>query len=191
MSVVTWLSTVEAARSGDATLKAARCDSAGRQEVVAVGGSSSPPAGKWSALGSPVTLIAGTALNALANNTNVLGSAYDNSLAANRYQLAKVTLDVRGASAFTASAFVKVWLLPLTGNGTDYEDGAVGTTPARDPDIEFALRAVNTQQRIVEAIAVLPPGSFKPLLRNEGGQAFTSSNTENVLTMEPYTEVQA
>lgn len=162
-----------------------------RPEVIALGSSGAPLAGKWGALGSPVTLIAGTALNALANNTNVLGSAYDNSLSDNRYQLAKVTLDVRGASAFTSGTFVKVWFLPLEADLTNYEDGGVGVTPARDPDIEFALRAVATQQRIVEAFAVLPPGSFKPLIRNEGGQAFTSSNTENVLSMEPYTEVQA
>ena len=185
--------TIKALHEMNAPISSQRVDDHGDgtyTPVVETETGDTPLAGKWSALGTAVTLIAGTALNALANNTNVLGSAYDNSLAANRYQLAKVTLDVRGASAFTASTFVKVWFLPLEADLTNYEDGGVGVTPARDPDVEFALRAVDTQQRIVEAFAVLPPGSFKPLIRNEGGQAFTTSNTENVLSMEPYTEVQ-
>jgi len=166
-------------------------DSGYRHQIYSEAGDLAARAAKWSARGDAVTLIAGAGvaptLKALANNSNKLGNAVDLSAAADRHMLALVTLKVRGASAFTASTVVKLWLLAESTTAGTYEDGADATTPARDPDYEFPLAAVATQQTLV-ALVGLPPGKFKPLVRNEGGQAFTNTDGENELSMQVVSE---
>ncbi len=139
----------------------------------------------WSATGAFTTLIDGVTaaptLKNLASAGNKLGNAYDNSTASTkRDQYATFRLHVRGAVAFTAGSAVFVWLLTAA-DGATYEDGDDSTTPARPPDLVFSLRAVATQQNI-DARGYVPPGLFKPLVQNNGGQAFTNTDSENVLS---------
>lgn len=146
---------------------------------------------EWTALGTTTTVINGAdvapTLKGLANNANKLGTEFDNSDAAARAYYADMELLCRGASAFTAGTSVKVWLIESL-DGTNYEDGDDSVTPARPPDGYFFLRAVATAQRIALRGMVLPPTKFKPLIRNEGGQAFTGTDAENVLRIRTYGE---
>jgi hypothetical protein len=129
--------------------------------------------------GSTEQTLLSTELNTLANNTLVLGSAI--TLTDAGYLLADITLVVGFGAAPTVNTSVSVWLLRET-DGTNYEDGAAGATgvttlPARAPDVVFPLRAATGAhtQRVVRQI-VLPPGTFKALLLNDGtGQAFAGS----------------
>lgn len=66
-----------------------------------------------------------------------------------------------------ANTAVVVWLIRQA-DGTNFEDGATGTDPARFPDMVFPLRPVSTAQRIVIPNIELPRGLFKALLKNDG-----------------------
>ncbi len=126
-----------------------------------------------------------TGLNSQANNALVLGSAYDNS--ANLDIMAEVEF-VTGAAfgtAPTANTGISIWWLRDI-DGSNYEDGGTALTPARPPDLVIPLEAQNsTAQRIVRRCTI-PPGTFKPLLKNDGtGQAFPSSG--NTLKLLPLT----
>ena len=66
-----------------------------------------------------------------------------------------------------ANTAVVVWLIRQV-DGTNFEDGATGTDPARVPDMVFPLRPVSTAQRIVIPNIELPRGLFKALLKNDG-----------------------
>lgn len=149
---------------------------------------------KWSAQSTATTVINGAAvaptLKALANNANKLGAEFDNTLVGNRFQYADFELLCRGASAMTAGAVIKLWIVEAM-DGTNYEDGGDSVTPARPADEQFYVQAVATQQRITLRNVVLPPSKWKPLIRNESGQALTNVDGENLLTMRTYTEVDA
>lgn len=149
--------------------------------------------GMWSNQGSASTLILGAdvapTLKNLSSSANKLGSEFDNSAANQKWQYADFELLCRGAAAFTASTTVKLWLIDSL-DATNYEDGGDSVTPARPADAQFYLRAVDTAQRMTVVGLILPPGKFKPLVRNEGGQAFTNTDAENVLRMRPYNEIR-
>lgn len=131
------------------------------------------------------TSVLTTELNSLANNTNVLGSAIALSTGEPGYRFCEVELVVTYGSAPTANTACCVWFLREI-DGTNYEDGGSSVTPTRPPDVVFSLRAVTTAQRVI-AVADLPPGTFKALLRNDGtGQAMASSG--NTLKLRPFTE---
>ncbi len=144
---------------------------------------------KWSALNTFTTFIAGAAvaptLKNLANNANKLGNAVAFEGAGERHQFVALDLQVRGAAAFTAGGAMLIWFLKAI-DGTNYEDGSDSVTPARDPDVIIPVAAVNTQQRIAIANIPLPPFPTKPLFRNEGGQALTNTDNENVLSYRTY-----
>lgn len=123
-----------------------------------------------------------TGLNSLANNANVAGSAL--TLTSAGYLVGEVELVVTFGVAPTASTGASVWFLREV-DGTNYEDGSSSVTPARAPDVVLPVRAVTTAQRIVVP-CLLPPGTFTPLLRNDGtGQAFAASG--NTLKVRPVT----
>jgi hypothetical protein len=144
---------------------------------------------KWSALNTFATGIAGGAsaptLKNLANNAAVLGPELDFSGAGERHQFVALELLVRGASAFTAGGYAAVWFLRAV-DGTTYEDGDASVTPARDSDVILPVRAVSTAQRIAQANIPLPPFKTKFLVQNKGGQAFTNTDNENVLSYRTY-----
>ncbi len=130
-----------------------------------------------------IATLSSTALNSLANNALVLASAYDNST--DMYPLAEVEFSQSTAfgTAPTANTGISIWWL-RNPDGTNYEDGGTSLTPSRPPDVTIPLEAQNgTAQRITKRCAI-PPGTFKPLIKNDAtGQAFPASG--NVLKILP------
>lgn len=123
-----------------------------------------------------------TALNSMANNTNVLSSAVAFETADQGMQRCEGELVVTFPSAPTANTSFCVWLLREV-DGTNYEDGGTSVTPTRPPDMIFTVRAVTTAQRLVQECD-LPAGAPRALIRNDGtGQAIASSG--NTLKLRP------
>lgn len=145
----------------------------------------------WTAQDAIQNLLLGAAvapsLKNLASGSLQISNDYNNSTASTaRRPYADFYLHVRGGVAFSSGDFVAVWLLSSIDDGTTWEDGGVGTTPARSPDIIFPVNAVSTQQNVAIRGVVLPPGHFKVLLKNSTAQAFTNTDNENTLNMETY-----
>ena len=136
---------------------------------------------KWTR-GTADTILT-TELNSLANNTNVVKSTAV-APTSSEYTMVEVELYVTFGSTPTANTAVSVWFLREI-DGTNYEDGSSTVTPTRNPDVVFGVRATTNPQRIIKT-CLLPPGNFKPLVRNEGtGQAFASSG--NTVKIRPVT----
>lgn len=136
-------------------------------------------------LGS-ITTLASTALNSLANNTNVACTVFDNTVgqAGDGYTLCDVELVVTYGTAPTINTGVTLWFLGAP-DGTNYEDGSSSVTPARLPEVVFPLRAVTTAQRINRRVW-LSWGLITPLVRNDGtGQSMAASG--NTLKIRPVT----
>lgn len=145
---------------------------------------------KFSALGTFTTAIAGAGvaptLKALANNGRKLGGELDLTAGGARQREANWDLYVRGASAFTAGGTVELYFVKSI-DGTNYETGDDSTTPQQACLVGvFYLGAVSTQQRLSLAGIPLPNCKFKPLLINKGGQAFTNTDDENILSYRTY-----
>jgi hypothetical protein len=135
---------------------------------------------KWSR-GTADTVLT-TEMNSLANNSNAVKSSAVSPTSAG-YALVEVELYVTFTVAPTANTGVSIWFLKEI-DGTNYEDGSASITPTRNPDVVFGVRSTTNAQRLIKT-CVLPAGSFKPLVRNDGtGQAFAASG--NVLKIRPY-----
>jgi hypothetical protein len=139
-------------------------------------------------MATTTTLVSGTfqtllttELNSLANNaTTAASAAYS---AGGGYLLAEVELVVTFGTAPAANTGCSVWFLGQP-SGT-YEDGSATVTPARRPDVVLPLRAVTTAQRVTQR-CMIPPGTFKALLLNDGsGQTMAASG--NTLGIKPLT----
>ena len=136
---------------------------------------------KWSR-GTADTILT-TELNSLANNANAV-KATAISPTSSEYTLVEVELYVTFGTAPTANTGIAVWFLREI-DGTNYEDGSASITPTRNPDVVFGVRATTNAQRIIKT-CMLPPGAFKPLVRNDGtGQAFSASG--NIVKIRPVT----
>ncbi len=134
-------------------------------------------------VGSIATLLS-TEMNAQANNALVLGSAYDNS--AGLFPLAEVEF-VSGAAfgtAPTANTGLSIWWL-RDPDGTNYEDGGTALTPTRPPDLVIPLEAQNSAAQRITRRCSIPPGTFKPLLKNDAtGQSLPATlNTLKILPL--------
>jgi hypothetical protein len=113
-----------------------------------------------------------TELNSLANNALAIGSAFTSSNV--NYILAEIEFAGTFAANPTANTGVSVWFLRAI-DGTNYEDGSGSVTPGRPPDITLQVTAGQAATRCTRQ-CVIPPGTWKPLLKNEGtGQALTAS----------------
>lgn len=136
---------------------------------------------KW-ARGTADTLLS-TELNSIANNNNAIKSS-SVTLTTESYVLAEVELRVQFGGTPTANTSISVWFLREI-DGTNFEDGSGSITPARNPDVVMPVRATSNAQRIIKS-CVLPPGSFIPLIRNDGtGQSLAASG--NTLKVRPVT----
>lgn len=133
-----------------------------------------------------ITTVLSTALNSLANNSNVLSSAITLTAGDVGYRFGEWELYIASsAAAMTANTAFVGWIIQAL-DGTNDEDGGTSVTPARTPDLVFPVRAVSTAQRLTWT-SELPTGSFKVLLRNDGtNQAIASSG--NTLKVRPKTE---
>jgi hypothetical protein len=107
-----------------------------------------------------------TTSTGLTSGSSVLSAAI--TLSSANYTRADCELNTGAWSGtVTANTAVVVWLIRQA-DGTNYEDGAAGTDPARIPDIVFPLRPVSTAQRVLIPNIELPRGLFKALLKNDG-----------------------
>ncbi len=143
---------------------------------------------RWDTPDAITTIILGAGvaptLKALASGGRKLGSEQDG--ATNLQVFADFELQVRGAVAFTLNKPIELYILPSL-DGTNYPDGDDSTAPPQTAYVgAFIVRAVATQQRIHLGGVRVPPFKWKPLLINNGGQAFTNTDNENLLRMRTY-----
>jgi hypothetical protein len=113
----------------------------------------------------------------------VLGAEYDNGDTGNRYMFGMFQLDVTFGSSPTAGTLCTLYLIPAT-DGTNYNDGGGTVRPQNAVIGSFAMRAVNTQQRVTFIGIPLPPTKFKIFLVNGTDQAFPNSGS--TVKMVPY-----
>lgn len=131
------------------------------------------------------TTVLTTGLDSMANNANVLSSSVTLTSGEDGYRFCEIELVATFSVAPTANTAFNVWLLREV-DGSNWEDGGTSVTPTRIPDAILTVRAVNTAQRLI-AVADMPPGTFKVLIRNNAtGQALASSG--NTLKVRPATE---
>ena len=120
---------------------------------------------KW-VLGSVAVVV--TTGAALTNNSLVAGAVFDNTQgqAGDGYSLCDLELSVQYTTAPTANTGVSLWFLQSQ-DGTNYEYGAAGTTPARSPDVVFPVAATTVAELLIRR-AWLPWGKQTPLIKNDG-----------------------
>jgi hypothetical protein len=131
-------------------------------------------------LSGTIATLLSTELNSLANNALNIGAAYSSS---GGYLLAELELVATFAGSPTAGTGVSVWFLRAI-DGTNYEDGGTSLTPSRPADVTIPVEVTASAQRITRR-CLLPPGTWKPLLKNDGtGQAMAASgNTLKILPL--------
>lgn len=145
---------------------------------------------KWSAQGTYTQIINGDAsaptLKNLADGAKKLGIEVDGATERNQY--GDFVLDVRGASSFASTGVVQLYLIPCI-DGTNYVNGSDSIVPGGNLlAYTFQLQAVSTQQKLGALHIQLPACKWKPLILNNGGQAFTNTDNENVLSYRPYND---
>jgi hypothetical protein len=84
------------------------------------------------------------------------------------------------SAAFIAPNFVGVYLYPLNKDGSTYGDGRFAAAAAGPPPGNYSVGSIGivattaAQEGTLTGI-VMPPGSFKFVLWNEGGVAWAAS----------------
>lgn len=137
----------------------------------------------WSAFSGAVTLIAGTALNALADGAWVTGASVNNTTDKNEL----MDIAVRLSSAVTpvgAANRIDVYLIPDAdpddGTGifvTSRNDVAADTpTQYKAGEIPGMVIASGFQHGMLRGV-IIPPGRFKVQLENNLGVAFPATDT--------------
>lgn len=143
----------------------------------------------WSGyLGSVANWLT-TELNSLASSTgntlSTLGGAFDNST--NLYIYGDVEFLAGGTLSPAAGAFVELWLLRSIDGGSAYEDGSATVAPARVADAIIPVRTGTTiTPRAGLSGLIIPPGFYKPILRNQCGVTLPASG--NLIRFRQYTE---
>lgn len=128
---------------------------------------------KWNA--DTVTTHLTTTLNSLANATNKLGSAIDNTTALRLFEDLEFNAADPGTTNLDAGAVIEVYLLASV-DGTNYPDGADATDPGANTFVGvFNFRAVQVAQRHVLRGISLPPLKYKYLVINKTGQALAAT----------------
>jgi len=148
---------------------------------------------EWAALGTTQTIIAGTALNAMANNALVLGSAVawvQSTGGIVGYVWGRVQLTFKFQTGPTTNTGFNLWFCKSQDGGSTFEEGSTSVNPARPPDLTFLAHDYggtgDTNAHTVSKDIMIPPGSWKALLQNAAtGQSLTASNTDNVLSVTP------
>ena len=136
---------------------------------------------KWIG-GSGQGLTWGNAFSAATLNSIASGNAILSDIViANGTPLdifADLSLNLASA-AFVAPNFVGVYLYPLN-DGSAYGDGRFGTSAAGPPPSTYSVGSIGlvaaTQAQTGQLLRiVLPPGSFKFVLYNQGGVAWAGA----------------
>ncbi len=141
---------------------------------------------KHTAVSASSTLLT-TEMNSLAtgNRTNA-SAAVDNDGSSNRYLFGTFELVCTFGSAPTAGRTVDLYFLP-TLDGTNYADGSSSVVPSDSGYVgSFAVRAVNTAQRLLLTGVPLPPTDFKVIVANNSGQTMAASGNTLKIVMSAY-----
>lgn len=144
---------------------------------------------QWGALSSTTTLLS-SELNSLANSSANALSAAGAVVAATSHLYGFVEFMAGGTYTPTANGFIELWLLQSI-DGTNFEDGSATVAPARVADVIIPVRAGTTITPRANAglpPIVLPPGSYKPIVRNQTGAALPASG--NLIRI-AYADVQS
>ena len=136
---------------------------------------------KWDTAPTSRGNILTTELNSLANDAySAVGPAFDNT--SNLDQFAWVEVNLASLNP-TTGAFITLFLVQSL-DGTNYEDEPSSTLPGY-----HAIRAVipiktgSATKRAISDMFRIPPGHFKPVLRNDCNVAFgASGNTVELFT---------
>jgi len=131
---------------------------------------------QWGALSGATTLLS-SELNSLANSSANALSAAGTAVAATGHLYGFVEFVAGANYTPTANGFIELWLLQSI-DGTNFEDGTATVAPARVADVIIPVRAGTTITPRANAglpPIVLPPGSFKPIARNQTGAALPAS----------------
>lgn len=120
----------------------------------------------------------GTTLNSIANG-NAIASDLVIANATPLDMFADVSIGLASA-AFVAPNYIGVYLYPLNKDGSTYGDGRFGSSAAGPPPSNYYVGAIGlvaaTQAQNGTLLrVVMPPGSFKFVLYNQGGVAFAAS----------------
>lgn len=127
-----------------------------------------------------ISTVLSTGLNTLATNGLAVSSAY--TMSPGGYLLAELELVVTFGTNPNANTGASIWFLRAI-DGSNDEDGA-SATPARAPDLVIPFLVSTSAQRCTKR-ALVPPGTFKVLLKNDNsGQSFAASgNTLKILPL--------
>lgn len=137
---------------------------------------------KWIA-GSGQGLTWGNAFTGSTLNSIASGNAILSDLVINNATALDIFADVSislASAAFVAPNYIGIYLYPLNQDGTTYGDGRFGTSAAGPPPAGYAVgtiglvAATQAQEGTLRGI-ILPPGSFKFVLYNQGGVALAAS----------------
>lgn len=119
----------------------------------------------------------GSTLNSIASGNAILSDiAITNGSALDIFADLSINL---ASAAFVAPNFIGVYLYPLN-DASVYGDGRFGTSAAGPPPGNYAVgsigivAATQAQTGVLRGI-ILPPGTFKFVLYNQGGVAFAAS----------------
>ncbi len=136
---------------------------------------------KWiagSGVGFTWTSLMTTELNSIASGNSILGgTAVTNQTALDVFCDFSLHL---ASAAFVSPNYIGIYLYPLDDDGSTYGDGRFGSSAAGPPPSVYAVGSIGivaaTQaQNGVLARVVMLPGSWKPVVYNQGGVAFASS----------------
>ena len=117
-------------------------------------------------------------LNSIANGNAILSDvAITNGTALDKYMDVSVAL---ASAAFTGTGVnVSLHLYPLNSDGTSYGDGKFATSaagPVAYPPVAIIPLVAATQAQTGTATGIIiPPGTFKLVLANNGGVALAAS----------------
>ena len=143
----------------------------------------------WTAYAASVANLLSTELNSLANGSNVLSAAINNSSNRDFYldlEVYLASVDLSGQD----NPAIYLWLLKSLDDDTSYEDGAAAVNPATEPTKVVPLRVVSGVQRVMIASPIiLRPGYAKVLYGNRAGAALAASG--NLLRYRIFSETTA
>jgi len=139
---------------------------------------------KWisgTGVGLTWTTIMSTELNSIASGNAILGgTAITNGTALDIFADFSLVL---ASAAFVAPNFIGLYLYPLNDDGTSYGDGRFATSAAGPPPNNYSIGSIGivaaTQAQTGSLTGIImPPGTWKPVLYNQGGVALAAaSNT--------------
>lgn len=131
---------------------------------------------KWDA-DTITTHMNDTELGGLADDTNAISGAIDNTTALRLFEDLEFYMADNGTNAPTAGGVIEVYLLASV-DGTNYPDGGVGVDPAANTFVGvFNTRTVSDNQRMVLRGISLPPLKYKYVIINKSGMAMNSTGS--------------